>query len=38
MNWTIYNIEPETKRKIKSYAGMNGLKLGEAIDELAKKL
>ncbi len=32
--WMIWNIDEVTKRKIKAYAAMNGIEIGEAIQRL----
>ena len=32
--WMIWNIDEATKRKIKAYAVMNGIEIGEALKRL----
>jgi len=32
--WMIWNIDETTKRKIKAYAVMNGIEIGEALKQL----
>jgi len=32
--WEIWNVDETTKRKIKAYAVMNGIEIGEAIQRL----
>jgi hypothetical protein len=32
--WEIWNVDEATKRKIKAYAVMNGIEIGEAIQRL----
>ncbi len=34
--WMIWNIDEMTKRKIKSYAVLNGIEIGEAIKRLVE--
>lgn len=34
--WTIWNIDETTKRKIKAYAVMNGIEIGEAVQRLVE--
>ncbi len=32
--WEIWNVDETTKRKIKAYAVMNGIEIGEALKRL----
>jgi hypothetical protein len=32
--WEIWNVDETTKRKIKAYAVLNGIEIGEAIKQL----
>ena len=34
--WEIWNVDETTKRKIKVYAVMNGIEIGEAVQRLVE--
>jgi hypothetical protein len=34
--WMIWNIDEATKRKIKAYAALNGIEIGEALKRLVE--
>lgn len=34
--WEIWNVDETTKRKVKAYAVMNGIEIGEALKRLVE--